>query len=260
MKTNYHSHIALCKHAEGTIEEHILKAIELNYEIFGISDHAPLITIDNIPKEATYLHRMKTTELTPYIEELNRCKEKYKKDIKILIGLETEYFKTHDTYFKRLGQKVDYLVLGNHDYSLHGKPYSSFQVEDDEQAIRYGENAVDGMKTGYYSFMSHPDLFLYRFAWGKVAEKIAHTISEASVKYNVPLEFNANGVRRGTIETKQGTRFIYPRKEFWDIVKTYNCKVIVNSDSHYFTEHDDEAYHLTHKLAKEWGLNVIEVL
>ena len=42
-KTNYHTHIKLCKHAEGMPADYIKKAIELKYEEIGISDHGPLL-------------------------------------------------------------------------------------------------------------------------------------------------------------------------------------------------------------------------
>ena len=40
--SNYHSHVALCGHAEGTVEDYVLEAIKHNYEEIGISDHAPI--------------------------------------------------------------------------------------------------------------------------------------------------------------------------------------------------------------------------
>ena len=40
--SNYHSHVALCGHAEGTVEDYIKEAIKNNYEEVGISDHAPI--------------------------------------------------------------------------------------------------------------------------------------------------------------------------------------------------------------------------
>ncbi|XMB66433.1 histidinol-phosphatase [Mycoplasmatota bacterium zrk1] len=260
MKTNYHSHIALCRHAEGTSEEHINKAIEHNFDIFGISDHAPLIKIGNIPSDRTFLHRMKLNELDDYISELQECKSKYKDKIQVLIGLETEYFESHHEYIKRLSNKVDYLIFGNHDFIYDGKTISSFSIKREHHVLEYAKNTIKAFKTGFYKFMSHPDLFLLGGEWNEVSERVAHIIAKASIEYDVPLELNANGIRRGTIKTPQGLRYHYPRKEFWDIVKTYNCKVIVNSDAHHFTEHNDAEFHEAHRLAAEWGLNTITVL
>ena len=42
IKDNFHTHIYLCKHATGNVEDYVKRAIELNYESIGISDHGPL--------------------------------------------------------------------------------------------------------------------------------------------------------------------------------------------------------------------------
>ena len=41
IKTNYHTHYSICKHAVGSLEEYILKAIELGYEEFAVTEHIP---------------------------------------------------------------------------------------------------------------------------------------------------------------------------------------------------------------------------
>jgi len=260
MKSNYHSHVDLCRHASGTSEEHILEAIRLGYDIIGISDHAPLITINGVPSEYTYLHRMRLEELNGYISNLRALKTKYESQIDILIGLETEYFESHIDYLKDLRSKVDYLAFGNHDLIVNGRNSSSFTVRTNTEALEYGNNAVRGMSTGLYSFMTHPDLYLISFEWGKIAEKVCRLISEASIKYDCALEFNANGIRRGKVNTNEGLRYLFPRKEFWAIVREYDCKVIVNSDAHNLKEHNDLELHEARRLAKEWDLNVISKL
>ena len=42
MRVDLHNHTTLCNHATGTMEEYIQKAISLNIDIFGFSDHAPM--------------------------------------------------------------------------------------------------------------------------------------------------------------------------------------------------------------------------
>jgi histidinol-phosphatase (PHP family) len=53
-------------------------------------------------------------------------------------------------------------------------------------------------------------------------------------------------------------RYLYPRKEFWEIVREYNCEVIINSDAHYLNQHDDEELRKAYELGNEWGLNIID--
>ena len=70
--SNYHTHIYLCKHASGTIEEYLNKAISLGYQVLGISDHGPL------SDELTSLLRSRRMSIREYKDEylsvLNKLK------------------------------------------------------------------------------------------------------------------------------------------------------------------------------------------
>lgn len=257
VKSNYHSHVALCNHAEGSVEDHVVQMISLGYKIIGISDHMPASTIGGFPPSFVQTFRMRPEELDGYIADINRCKDKYGADAKILVGLEAEYWSSHLEYLKTLSQKIDYLVFGNHVIVVDGCTKSSFNLHTKAEAIEYGRSSVEALSTGLYSFMAHPDLFLMKYPWDETAEEIAHMIAKASIKYNIPLELNANGIRRGTIDTNEGIRYMYPRKEFWDVIRNYNCEVIINSDAHFLNQHDDNELHKTYKLGNEWGLNII---
>lgn len=260
VKSNYHSHVDLCNHAEGTPSEHIQKMIELNYDIIGISDHMPIPRYDDFPPEWALLYRMKEDELDAYIEEINACKEKYRDKAKILVGLECEYLDSHLDWLKTLSQKTDYLVFGNHDIVVDGCLVSAFGLRNENEVIEYGRSAVKALSTGLYSFMAHPDLYLIKYPWNDVSERVARMIAEASIKYNVPLELNANGIRRGLVDTNEGSRYLYPRKEFWEIIREYNCEVIINSDAHYLNQHDDKELRKAYELGNEWSLNIIDSL
>ena len=60
MKVNYHTHTYRCKHAGGTEEDYIKAAIENDFDIIGISDHAPFPDYD-------FGYRMDYCELDEYI-------------------------------------------------------------------------------------------------------------------------------------------------------------------------------------------------
>jgi len=257
IKANYHSHTALSGHGEGTVEEHIIEMIRVGYDIIGISEHIPLPIIEGFPPKFVLENRMELDALDSYINDLKRCQKKYKNQAKILIGLEAEYFSSHLEYMKTLSQKIDYLVFGNHDIVIDGKAYSSFNLTKDEEVLEYGRNAVEALSTGLFSIMTHPDLFLLTYPWNAVAEEVAHMIARASIKYDVPLELNARGIRRGLVDTIEGIRYKFPRKEFWEIIREYNCEVIINSDAHFIYEHDDDELHIANTLGFEWGLNII---
>ena len=101
MKANYHTHTPLCRHAWGSEEEYVQKAIKEGLEILGFSDHAPhIFAVENFNSPA----RMDISQIGQYFETLLNLREKYKDYIEILIGFETEYYpllweKTRQVYF-----------------------------------------------------------------------------------------------------------------------------------------------------------------
>ena len=76
----------LCRHATGTSEDYILKAIEEGYSEIGISDHGPY---HDYLKRKLNSRRMTMNEFfNDYIPDLNRLKEQYKDQIKVLSSIE----------------------------------------------------------------------------------------------------------------------------------------------------------------------------
>ena len=76
MRVDLHNHTHLCNHANGTMEEYILQAINEGIDIYGFSDHAPM---DFDPK-----YRMSFEQKQSYETDVLALKDKYKNKIKIL--------------------------------------------------------------------------------------------------------------------------------------------------------------------------------
>ena len=88
MLANYHTHTYLCKHANGDMEEYVENAIKSGLHILGFSDHAPVRYSTGYQS----YFKMYPEELSLYVSEVLRLKEKYKSDIEILLGYEAEYY------------------------------------------------------------------------------------------------------------------------------------------------------------------------
>ena len=88
MKANYHTHTMRCKHAMGKDEDYIRAAIAAGYDQIGFSDHTPW------PYASGFVSgvRMDPSELEEYVRSLRALGEKYKDQIRVLVGLECEYF------------------------------------------------------------------------------------------------------------------------------------------------------------------------
>ena len=102
-------------------------------------------------------------------------------------------------------------------------------------------------------------IFCFRYPkWDENCIKATEEICKASLELDIPLELNANGVRKGLVEKFEGLRYNYPRQEFWEIAKSYGVKVLVNSDCHFPHEFYDDAVKKSVELASEWGLNLLD--
>ncbi len=230
MKRNYHTHHHLCNHATGNTEGFVLEAIKHNFDILGMSDHAPNSRVGD------YNVRMDESQLELYLKDIENAQEKYSDKITILKGLEVEYFDNHEEYYKGLREKVDFLIHGQHYISMTNSMnnlISGFGLQTKDEIIKYASVLKEAMESKLFDFMAHPDLYMCGYHdFDSIAEQVAHTICQSAIENDMVLEFNANGFRRGKSNTPQGILQPYPRLEFWAIAKTYNVKTIFNSDCH----------------------------
>lgn len=230
MKTNYHTHHCLCKHATGKTEDYVEEAIKNGFELLGMSDHAPNSRVNDQNV------RMKPSDFTIYLEDVKNAQIKYKDKIKILTGLEVEYFYDHEQYYEFLREKVDYLIHGQHYISLTKRMdnlISGFSLKTKEEIDRYASYLEDAMESGYFDIFAHPDLYMFSYPkFDEFAINVAHRICKSAIKHDIILEYNANGYSKGGKNTENGYIPNYPRLEFWEIVKKYKCKTIFSSDAH----------------------------
>ena len=250
MKTSYHTHTARCKHGNGNIEDFVNHALVNDFETIGFTDHVPFS--DN----RMLFCRMDYSELNDYINEINQAKEKYK-NINIYSGFEAEYFDDSIDYYKELLKKVDYLVLGQHAIKKGNDYIFVDNCQSEEDLNLYVDALEKAASTGMFSMINHPDLFgLAVEEWNETCVKLTHRIANIAIKYNLPLELNAQGMRRGTrIKSRP---YAYPINEFWEIIsKQYpSIPIIISSDAHSPEALTDNAVERCEKLAKTYKLNI----
>lgn len=162
MKTNYHTHTTRCQHATGSDEEFVLSAIKGGFQVLGFSDHTPWKYRTNYVSNI----RMLPDELPGYVESLRALREKYRDQIDIKIGLECEYFPEYISWLKEQVKeyKLDYLIFGNHFYHTDEKfPYFGRNTNNHDMLDLYEESAIEGMESGLFCCLAHPDLFMLSY-------------------------------------------------------------------------------------------------
>ncbi len=258
LRKNYHTHTYRCGHAVGEDEDYVIEAIALGLTTLGFSDH---VMLDGLKQENV---RGDFSLTEDYFSSINYLKEKYRERIDIKLGFEAEPFPEYFEYYRYLlkNNKIDYLILGNHCALQEGKVrYFFSKSTGKEDLIRYRDTLIDGVKTGLFSYIAHPDYFMGGYSkFDRTCKQISEEICDASLKYDVPLEFNFAGIRKGKVKFGFEERYLYPHLDFWKIAKKKNCKVIIGLDAHAPSELSHERNDIGYELVKKLGLNVIDTL
>lgn len=256
---NYHAHTYLCGHATGLPVDYINEAIKQNFKIIGITEHAPMANLRNVNS------RLKEEDYQTYHKLLDDA-SKYAKlnNIKLYRGLEIEYFdhiKVYDHYLK----DFDYLILGQHYIIKDGIYKSSFKLDSLEDVKLYAKLVLKALKTNYFNLLCHPDLCFSNIKnpTDEMYEELREVIKTAK-KLNIPLELNANGIRKSKYENGNVNldynKFKYPKIKFFQMVKEENADVIITSDSHKVSHLNDWAIKEAYKFASKLNLNVVNRL
>lgn len=229
-KTNYHTHTPRCMHAVGEEREYIDTAIEHGYEILGFSDHTPWLY------ESDYVAtmRMPLSQFPDYKAKVLSLKSEYESKIQILLGLEVEYFPKYMDWLKKfiVEEDLDYIILGHHfrETDEYGGYYGTC-VKTHDDLEEYINSAIAAMKTGLYSYMAHPDLFMRGYNNGVFDEFAGNQVRRlcaASKKYDVPFEYNINGLN---YNVKMGIEN-YPHHAFWEIAGEEGVSAYIGVDAH----------------------------
>ncbi len=242
MRIDLHNHTTRCNHAEGTIDEYILRAIELGIDIYGFSEHAPM-NFDSY-------YRLNFNEMEVYTRDILEAKEKYKNNIKILLGYEVDYLKGHIDE-RVLNTKVDYLIGSIHFLDKWGFDNPEFiggwkerNIDDIWQEYF---DAIEAMaNTGYLDIVGHFDLIkVFKFMPTKDIRLMATNALRAIKKSGMVMELNGAGLRKPIKE-------IYPSQMLLEVAYEMNIPITFSSDAH-AVEQVGFGYHEVVALAKKTG-------
>ncbi len=245
MLTNYHSHTRWCRHGSGELEEYIKEAIANNLKEYAVTEHIPFPFLKNPC-------RIKVEEMDDFITELDNLINKYQGQIKILKGLECEYFEKYHDYYIEIKNKynIDFLILGQHYFDTTFD-IDFFQISTPKEIKLYEETVIKAIKSNLFSIVAHPDVFLNSTKFNKQALESTKNILSICEQYQIPVEINANGLRynRG-----------YPNIDFWKESKNYNLTYLINSDCHNVKDLYDDAINKGYSFAQSLDIEITEFL
>ncbi len=250
LMANYHTHTKRCMHAGGSDREYVEAAIKAGFKILGFSDHAPQVYKDGFVSRM----RMLPSQLEEYVDSITGLAKEYKNDIKILVGLETENFPDRfDDLIKLIEPyPVDYMIMGQHWLYNEHKSTVVTKPEMDEAFLgEYVNQVLEGMRTGYFTYLAHPDIIKFGGDVEVYQKHMKHLATELKA-LNIPMELNALGYITGRH---------YPNKRFLEAVADVGVDFVIGVDAHT----PDSLLDVDRRkgclaLAREYGLNVINTI
>ena len=250
MLANYHTHTERCGHAIGEDREYVEQAIRNGMQVLGFADHCPWVYPDGYISPT----RMRPEELDGYVASLLSLKQEYADDITIYIGFESEYtpelLPGQDALLK--DYPIDYHILWQHFLDPEPDTFYTGNVFHDETLLeRYVDSVTEGMETGRYLYLAHPDLMGFsgdRSIYDKHYRRICAWLQE----HDMPVEINMYGV----IDHRH-----YTDPHFLALAGEYGLKAIIGCDAHKPTMlNDTNGQEECLKMAKKAGLQVIDYL
>lgn len=255
---NLHSHTARCGHAIGTDEEYVLAAIEAGFETMGFSDHVFLPGANQPGMRGSY------EQLDDYLNSVGDLQRKYQDKIRIFKGFEAEWLgEKFAPYYRELLEtgKIDYLLQGQHCFYDERFYWYGDYFDRTKDSLAYVQDLVEGMESGLFLYVAHPDLFmLWHGGFDTAAYEIARIICEKSLELDIPLEINMAPSRRYKAGKTQLAGLPYPNKRFWEIAAKMGVSCVFGVDAHRPSDYAVSDYSFFKKFAADLGLKLVNPL
>lgn len=244
-----HIHTPYCPHGtDDTFDKYIEKAIEVGLDEISFTEHFPLPNgfKDPAPDDDSSI---KLEQINDYIKDVKNLKNKYKDKLKINIGAEVDYIEGFEDEIKLLlneyGKYLEDSILSVHMIKIKDKYYCmDFSSEEFEKIVTL-LGSIENVYNLYYDTLikainsdlgenkpkriGHLNLvrkynkkFPYDYSKNKKLEQLIKLISENGYE----LDYNVAGL------FKEDCGETYISGYLAELVKKYNIKVVLGSDSH----------------------------
>lgn len=228
MIVDYHTHTSLCKHARGSAEEYIRRAVELGLDEVGCSEHIPMP--DNFDEK----HRMSIGEYYgEYAPSVTELRDRYRGEITVRRGIEADFFPGTEAWVRGFlkENEFDYVIGSVHFLGAWGFDDVVFvhqYIETDIDSVyeKYFEAVRQSAGSGLFDIIGHCDL-VKKFGH-RPTKNLEDTIRETmkAIRSNdLCVEINTSGLRKPVKE-------MYPSEAILDIVHELGIPITLGSDAH----------------------------
>ncbi|RIB01178.1 histidinol-phosphatase [Gigaspora rosea] len=279
MPFSHHSHSGqFCQHAKGKLEEIVQEAIKKKFLVYGLSEHCPRYRIQDLYPEESHLQPSDLSKtFSEFVTEARRLQEKYKSQITLLVGLESEYItNSSTTEIQNLVSQynLDYFVGSVHH--VHETPIDydlkTFEIALSKSAIsnNYTEGSVNSAEENLFAsyfdsqyqilkdlkpmVVGHFDVIrifrqnfeLTDFLYKKIERNI-----EFVVEYGGLFEINTAGFKK--------IQCAYPQRDILKLIIEKGGKLTISDDCH-TPQSVGMNYHKLYDYLKEFNINELYYL
>ncbi len=248
-KKDGHVHTPFCPHGtKDTLDKYIEQAVKEGFTDLTFTEHAPLPKsfIDPTPMRDS---AMDYSQMENYIQSVKKCKEEYKNDIRIHIGLEVDYIKDYEEeitdFLNEYGKYLDDSILSVHFLKINTKYYCMDFDENTFGEMIKEAGSLHDLHTMYYNEVwqsIHSQLGTYKpkrighitlvnkfqklypvtFSQKDMIEKILASVKEQKLE----LDYNVSGLR------KEYCGETYPNSDIIQLAQKQKIPLIYGSDAH----------------------------
>lgn len=238
--TNYHSHCSFCD-GRAPLEEFVKEAIRQGFYSYGVSSHAPL----PFPTQWT----MEWEQMEAYLDEFNNLRQKYADEIELYVGLEIDYLneESNPSVARFTELPLDYRIGSVHLlYDAAGEVVdidcspAVFKERVDRhfngdvlRVIRmYFDRLFRMVELGGFDILGHADKMHYNASYYHPG-LLDEPWYEALMKDYFSLVASRGYLVEINTKAYDSLGTFYPNSRYWELMKEYQIKVLVNSDAHY---------------------------
>lgn len=226
--SSFHTHTRLCRHAAGEPADYVRQAALEGCSALGFSDHCPY------PDSTWAGSRMTVSQLPEYLNLVFQARESA--PFPVFWGFECEWHPAYESWYRdylRHEIGAEYLVYGSHWVEENGEFWYIPEYPGKERLIRYTNMTIQGIQSGLYDYIAHPDIFLAGYPHlDDTVISACRDIIRAAVDAGLPMEINGLGLSRAPIAGDNGLRAPYPVREFWEMAAEEGAVILCNSDAH----------------------------
>ena len=238
--TNYHSHCSFCD-GRAPFEEFVKEAISQGFYSYGVSSHAPL------PFQTQWT--MEWEQMEAYLDEFKNLRQKYADEIELYVGLEIDYLneESNPSVARFTELPLDYRIGSVHLlYDAAGEVVdidcspAVFKERVDRhfngdvlRVVRmYFDRLFRMVELGGVDLLGHADKMHYNASCYHPG-LLDEPWYEALMKDYFSLVASRGYLVEINTKAYDSLGTFYPNSRYWELMKEYQIKVLVNSDAHY---------------------------